>query len=103
MNAVALRFYVHHTRRHAGALLFEWLLESARKIGIPGGSAFQAVAGFGRHGVIHEQRFFELAADLPVMVEFIVTPAQADQLIEMVRAEKIQTCCTRTAQEVILL
>lgn len=102
MNVVALRFYVHHTRKHRNVVLFEWLLESARKIGIHGGSAFQAVAGFGRHGVIHEQRFFELAADLPVVVEFIVPPEEADKLIELVRDEKIHTLCTRTPQEVIL-
>ncbi len=101
MNAVAIRFYVHHTRRHGKALLFEWLLERAQNIGIHGGSAFQAIAGFGRHGIIHEQRFFEVAADLPVMVEFIVTPAEADQLLELVRNEKIHTLCTRTPQEVI--
>ena len=102
MNAVALRFYVHHTRKHRSVMLFEWLLERAKKMGIHGVSAFQAVAGFGRQGIIQEQRFFELAADLPVVVEFIVTPAEADQLIEMVREEKIHTFCTRTPQEVIL-
>lgn len=101
MNAVAIRFYVHHTRRHGNALLFEWLLERAKDMGVHGGSAFQAVAGFGRHGVIHEQRFFELAADLPVVVEFIVSPQEGDQLIEMVRKEKIHTVCTRTPQEII--
>jgi len=28
--------------------------------GISGGSAFRAVAGFGRHGKLHEETFFEL-------------------------------------------
>ena len=60
MNAVALRFYVHQPRKHGKALLFEWLLEQAKQLGIHGGSAFFATAGYGRHGVIHEQRFFEL-------------------------------------------
>ena len=52
MNAVALRFYVHETRRHHKhkSLLFEWLLGQAKVMGIHGGSAFLAVAGFGRHG-----------------------------------------------------
>jgi PII-like signaling protein len=30
------------------------------KLGIHGGSAFKAIAGFGRHGVLHEDHFFEL-------------------------------------------
>ena len=103
MNAVALRFYVHETRRHHThkSLLFEWLLERAKAMGIHGGSAFLAVAGFGRHGVIHEQRFFELPEALPMMVEFIVSEEDADRLVAMARAEKIHMICTRTPTEII--
>ena len=103
MNAVALRFYVHETRRHHKykTVLFEWLLEKAKTMGIHGGSAFIAVAGYGRHGVIHEQRFFELPEVLPVMVEFIVSEEEADRLIAMTREEKIHMLCTRTPTEVI--
>ena len=103
MNAVALRFYVHQPRKHGKQLLFEWLLERAKEMGIHGGSAFLAVAGYGRHGVIHEQRFFELPEVLPVMVEFIVTPEEADTLLARVRAEKIHMLCTRTPTERILI
>jgi uncharacterized protein len=103
MDAVALRFYVHETRRHHKhkSLLFEWLLEEAKAMGIHGGSAFHAVAGFGRHGVIHEQRFFELPESLPVVVEFIVSGQEADKLVAMARAEKLHMICTRTRTEVI--
>lgn len=103
MNAVALRFYVHQPRRHGKDLLFEWLLERAKGLGIHGGSAFFATAGYGRHGVIHEQRFFELPEALPVMVEFIVSQAEADQLLELVRNEKIHCFATRTPTEAILI
>lgn len=103
MNAVALRFYMHQPRKHGKVLLFEWLLERAKALGIHGGSAFFAEAGYGRHGVIHEQRFFELPEVLPVMVEFIVTTAEAETLLDLVRAEKIHTFCTRTPTEVILI
>jgi uncharacterized protein len=101
-NAVALRFYVHQPRKHGKDLLYEWLLARAKEMGIHGGSAFVAVAGYGRHGVIHEQRFFELPDVLPVMVEFIIKPEEADKLLELVRAEKIRTFVTRTPTEVIL-
>ena len=103
MNAVALRFYVHQPRKHGNDLLYEWLLARAREMGIHGGSAFIAAAGYGRHGVIHEQRFFELPVVLPVMVEFIVKPEEADRMLELVRAEKIHTFVTRTPTEVILI
>lgn len=99
MKGVLLRFYVHEFRKHEGKLLYEWLLERAREIGVHGGSAFRAIAGYGRHGVLHEQRFFELAADLTVEVEFVVTDAEADRLLELVRAARIATFYTRVAAE----
>jgi len=103
MNAVALRFYVHQPRKHGRQLLFEWLLERAKELGIHGGSAFLAIAGFGRHGVIREQKFFELPEVLPVMVEFIVSSEEADALLNLVRRERIHCFCTRTNTKVILI
>lgn len=89
MKATVLRLYMHESRRFHGMLLYEWLLEQARKLGIHGGSAFRAVAGYGRHGVLHEQRFFELAGELPVVTEFIISDADAERLLALVRKENI--------------
>lgn len=87
MQGTSLRFYMHESRRHHGVLLYEWLLEKAKAMGVHGGSAFRAVAGYGRHGVLHEQHFFELAGDLTVVVEFIVSDEEATRLLELARAE----------------
>jgi len=104
MNAaVALRFYVHESRKHKRVLLFEWLLDKAKEQGIHGGSAFTAIAGFGRHGVIHEHHLLDLADDLPVLVEFVVSEKEADQLIALVRAENLRLFCTRTRTEVVVI
>lgn len=86
MQGTKLQFFVHENRRHKGKLVFEWLLDTARDAGIHGGSAFRAMAGFGRHGIIHEQHFFELADDLPVAVVFTITDAEADALLGRVEA-----------------
>lgn len=99
MTGILLRFYVHEFRRHDGKLLYEWLLERAKQAGIHGGSAFRAIAGYGRHGVLHEQRFFELAADLTVVVEFVVTETEAERLLELVRAARIELFYARIAAE----
>ena len=85
IEGVQLCFFVHLRARHDGKLLSEWLLEQARRQGIGGGSVFRATAGFGRHGVLHEEAFFELADNLPVKVEFLLRPAQADALLARVR------------------
>lgn len=89
MKGLYLRFYMHENRKHRGLLLYEWLLETAKKAGIHGGSAFRAIAGYGRHGVLHEQHFFELAGDLTVEVEFLLTEEQASLLLELLQREKV--------------
>ena len=84
-QGVQLSFYTHTRARHDGKLVFEWLLEHARSHGIGGGSAFRAICGFGRHGVLREEQFFELADDLAVKVEFLLTDAQSQALLQTVR------------------
>ena len=84
-----LKFYVHENRKHHHILLYEWLLEQAKKIGIHGGSAFRAIAGYGRHGILHEQHFFELAGDLTIEVEFMLSQEEAEKFLEFVRGEQV--------------
>lgn len=90
MQGSFLRLYVHENARHKTRLLWEWLLEQANRLDIRGGSAFRAMAGFGRHHVLHEDHFFELAGSLTVEVEFIVTEDEAKRLLELVAAEKVR-------------
>ena len=99
VNGTLLRFYMHENRKHGHILLYEWLLEQAKKAGIHGGSAFRAIAGFGRHGILHEEHFFELAADMTVEVEFVVTDAEAQTLLDLVRREQVSVFYTRVAAE----
>jgi len=98
-NGTYLRFYTHENRKHRHVLLYEWLLEQAKKCGIHGGSAFRAIAGFGRHGILHEQHFFELAGDLTVMVEFLVSEDEARSLLDLVVREKVRVFYARSAVE----
>jgi len=90
MNGTCLKLYMHEFRRHKGLLLYEWILEQAKRMGIHGGSAFRAIAGYGRHGVLHEEHFFELAGNLPVEVVFMVSAEETDRLLGMLREEGIQ-------------
>lgn len=99
MKGTLLRFYVHENRKFHHILLYEWLLEQARKMGIHGGSAFRAIAGFGRHGVLHEEHFFELAGDLTVAIDFAVTDAEAQSLIDLCRREGISVFYVRVPIE----
>lgn len=99
MQGVYLKFYVQENRKHHHMLAYEWILHAAKSMGIRGGSVFRAMAGFGRTGVIHEDHFIELAGDLPLEVVFALTEAEADALIERIRAEKMPLFYVRMAAE----
>lgn len=92
-----LDFYVGEKQHHAGMPLYEWLLEEAKGLGIRGASAFRSIAGYGRHGRLHEDTFFELAGELAVKVEFIVDDATADMLMQRVRSQGLNIFYVRCA------
>ncbi len=96
---VYLKFYVTEKQRHNGEPLHEWLLEQAKKLGVPGGSAFRAIAGYGRHGHLHEETFFELAGEMPIQVEFVLDAAHADKLLDALRSHKLNLFYVRYAVE----
>ena len=98
MNSVCLQIFVTESSRHHGKLTYEWLLDSAQGLGVAGGSAFLALAGFGRHGR-HDAGFFELAGELPVVVEFFVEAAIADQLLKMIAEAGLQLVYTKLPAE----
>ena len=89
MQGICLKFYTSEFREHQGILLYEWLLERAKKCGFDGGTATRAIAGYGRHGILHEETFLELAADLPVEVSFALSVEEAERFLELLREENI--------------
>jgi len=99
MQGICLRLYVGEVQKQDGKLLYEWLLEQAHQIGITGGTAFRAIAGYGRHGKLHEEAFFELAGDLPVEVEFLLNEQQAERLLRLLKTLELNLFYTKTAAE----
>jgi PII-like signaling protein len=99
MLGICLRLYVSEAQRHDGKLLHEWLLEQAKALGIGGGTAIRAIDGYGRHGRLHEETFFELAGDLPVEVEFMLDEGQCDSLLELLNTRQLRLFYVRMAAE----
>ena len=87
MQGIYLKLFVPEELRLHGDLLYEWILKQAEAIGIPGGSAVRALAGFGRHGRLHEHHFFELAGELPIILEFFAADEAINQLLALLEAE----------------
>ena len=99
MKGTYLIFYVQEDRTHHGTLVYEWLLKHARHLGLKGGTAFKAVAGFGRHGLIHADHFIELAGDLPVEVTFMATDEETERLLASLQEEGLSMFYVRMPAE----
>lgn len=99
MQGCFLKFYVAENRRHQHLLVYEWLLEEAKVFGLHGGSAFRALAGFGRHGRLHEEHFYELAGDLPVEVGFVVTSDEANRFLAHIAGQGLNLFYLRVPVE----
>lgn len=95
MNGSLLRFYLRQNERQSGRLVWWWLLRRARKIGIRGGSAFLAMAGFGRHRELHMPRAHSFFNTQTIEVEFAVTNEEADQLLGWADQEHIRLLYAR--------
>lgn len=94
MNGTCLRFYMHENTKHRDRLLYQWLLQHGRSLGILGGSVFRTVEGFG-----HRQQFFELSGDLTIEVEFLLTNELADRLLESLQSESLSLLYARLPAE----
>jgi uncharacterized protein len=99
MSDVMLRLFTGEDHKHKDKLVYEWLLETGRELGIPGGSAFRALAGYGHGGRMHEDSFFELAGKLPVEVMFAAKAEQADALLARIAAAGLHLFYIRTPAE----
>lgn len=88
MNGYMLAFYVHENRKHRDVLTWQWLLQEAQKLGIGGGTAYQASAGYGRHGVLHVDQFFG-AGVICIKIEFLVTDKEKALLADLLAREKM--------------
>jgi PII-like signaling protein len=90
MQGICLKIYLTEIQKHNGKLLYEWILERGKGMGVPGGSVFRAIAGYGRHGRLHEEAFFELAADLPIELEFVANEELIENLLELLEREHLR-------------
>jgi PII-like signaling protein len=88
MQGIYLKIFVPEALRNHGDLLYEWILRQAEEMGVHGGTASRAIAGFGRHGHRHSQHFFELAGELPIILDFFAPEEKINRLLALLKDEK---------------
>lgn len=98
MKGLQLTFFTQQDRRHGTLPLGEWLIQEARKLGVPGATLIAASEGFGHDRKLHSAHFLELA-DQPIEVLMALSTADADRLFARLREENIRVFCVQTPIE----
>lgn len=80
MTGYQITFYTTLRRPLQGTHVKEWLIGTARELGIPGATVFAGLEGYGHDRRLHAAHFFEVA-DEPIMVVMIMSAAHKDQLM----------------------
>jgi PII-like signaling protein len=83
MRGYQLTFYTQKGRTHGLFSVAEWIMKTAKELGIKGGTLSNAATGFGRDGKYYSAHFFELT-EQPVEVTMAVTSEQADALFSKI-------------------
>jgi PII-like signaling protein len=96
MNGYQVTFFTQQDRRNHGLSLAEWLLKTAKELGISGGTVIPAAEGLGHDHRLHSAHFFELA-DQPVEITLVMSEAQTDQLFALLEKEDIRLFYTKVA------
>jgi PII-like signaling protein len=98
MNGYQITFFTQQDRRHHGHSIADWLLHLASEMGLRGATLIAANEGLGQDHRLHSAHFFELA-DQPLTVVMAVTEAEAEQLFDRLRQEKVHVFYVKTPVE----
>lgn len=80
-ECILLRIFIGENDRSDGRLLYEVIVESARRRGLAGATVLRGILGFGANSRIHTSRILRLSQDLPVVVEIVDTKEKIDKFL----------------------
>lgn len=73
-EAELLRVYVGESDKYMGKLLYQVIVEEARRRGMAGATVIRGTLGFGVHSRVHTAKILRLSEDLPMVVEIVDKP-----------------------------
>jgi hypothetical protein len=80
-EADRLRIYSGENDKVGGRLVFEVVVEQARKAGLAGATVLRGLSGFGANSRVHTATILRLSEDLPVVIEIVDRPEKIDAFL----------------------
>lgn len=83
-----LRIFIGESDKHAGKLLYEWIVLKAREQGLAGATVLRGIMGFGANSrVIHTFKIERLSEDLPIIIEIVDSREKLERFLDSIDAE----------------
>jgi len=79
-----LRIFIGESDRHAGMLLYEWIVRTARQQGLAGATVLRGVEGFGARSRVRTAKILDLSTDLPIVIEIVDTLEKIDAFLPVI-------------------
>jgi PII-like signaling protein len=70
-QAKLLRIFVGEIDKIGHQLLYEAIVQEARKQGIAGATVLRGIMGYGASTIIHTAKLIDISEDLPIVIEII--------------------------------
>src|SRR5229473_5741088 len=82
-----LRIFIGESDKHAGKLLYEWIVLRAREQGLAGATVLRGLMGFGAHSRLHTFKIERLSLDMPIIIELVDTREKLEQFLAFIDNE----------------
>lgn len=80
-EAELLRIFIGEADKHGGRLLYEVIVEEARRQGLAGATVLEGIMSFGARSRLHTTKILRLSEDLPIVVEIVDTAERIDAFL----------------------
>lgn len=98
MKGFQITFFTQQDHHHRNKTVAEWLLLTARDLGLRGATLLTGSDGFGQHRRIHSAHFFELS-DQPQEITMAVSEEESDRLFALLEKEGVHLVYVKTPVE----
>lgn len=98
MQGYQITFFTQQDRKKGSLSLGDWLVQTARTLGISGATLTAGREGFGHDKKLHSAHFFDLA-DQPIEVTMILNEADVEKFFQHLAQEKINIFYVKTPIE----
>ncbi len=80
-TSVLLRIYIGEADKIHGELMYEHVVFMAKEAGLAGATVLHGIMNFGHHKKIHSVKLFDIATNLPAVIEIVDDKEKIDAFL----------------------